>query len=89
MPRSTSYLCVLQDSLLRLSRLQRFFQCPKASAACLRVRSRPISQPDKRKKFNAYPIGYLQVDFAELRTETGKQYLFVAVGRAEQSRHSR
>ena len=53
------------------------------------MRSRPISQPDKWKKFKAYPIGYLQIDFAELRTETGKRYLFVAVGRTAQSRHRR
>ena len=34
-----------------------------------------------KKKFKDYPIGYLHVDFAELQTEEGKQYLFVAVDR--------
>lgn len=28
----------------------------------------------EKAKFKAYPIGYLHVDFAEVRTEAGKQY---------------
>ncbi len=32
-----------------------------------------------KKKFKDYPIGYLYVDFAEVRTEEGRQYLFVAI----------
>lgn len=35
----------------------------------------------EKAKFKAYPIGYLHVDFAEVRTEAGKQYLFVAIDR--------
>ena len=35
----------------------------------------------KKKKFKDYPIGYLHVDFAEVRTEEGKQYLFIAIDR--------
>lgn len=34
-----------------------------------------------RKKFEAYPIGYFHIDIAEVRTEEGKLYLFVAVDR--------
>ena len=34
-----------------------------------------------KKKFKAYPIGYFQVDIAEVRTEEGKLYLFVAIDR--------
>ena len=34
-----------------------------------------------RQKFKAYPIGYLHVDFAEVWTDEGKLYLFVAVDR--------
>jgi transposase InsO family protein len=34
-----------------------------------------------KKKFKDYPIGYLHVDFAEVRTEEGRQYLFVAIDR--------
>ena len=38
-------------------------------------------QRPPKKKFKAYPIGYLHVDFAEARTEEGKPYLFVAIDR--------
>lgn len=44
----------------------------------------PLAQtagPGGKKKFKDYPIGYLHIDFAELRTEEGKLYLFVAVDR--------
>ena len=37
-------------------------------------------KPDKRK-FKTYPIGYFHIDIAEVRTEEGKLYLFVAVDR--------
>src|ERR1700726_1298521 len=36
--------------------------------------------PDKRK-FKPYPIGYFHIDIAEVRTEEGKLYLFVAIDR--------
>ena len=35
----------------------------------------------RRKAFKDYPIGYVHVDFAEVRTEEGKLYLFVAIDR--------
>ena len=35
----------------------------------------------KRKKFKPYPIGYLHIDIAEVRTEDGKLYMFVAIDR--------
>ena len=35
----------------------------------------------KRKKFKTYPIGYLHIDIAEVRTEDGKLYMFVAIER--------
>jgi len=35
----------------------------------------------KKKKFKDYPIGYLHIDFAEVHTEQGKSYLFVAIDR--------
>ena len=43
----------------------------------------PDVEGDKpsRKKFKAYPIGYVHIDIAEVRTEEGKLYLFVAVDR--------
>jgi transposase InsO family protein len=34
-----------------------------------------------RKKFKQYPIGYFHIDIAEVRTEQGKLYLFVAIDR--------
>src|SRR6202140_3666985 len=37
-------------------------------------------RPQKRK-FKAYPIGYFHIDIAEVRTEEGKLYLFVAIDR--------
>ena len=33
------------------------------------------------RKFKAYPMGYIHVDFAELWTEEGRLYLFVAIDR--------
>lgn len=37
-------------------------------------------KPDK-KKFKTYPIGFFHIDIAEVRTEEGKLYLFVAIDR--------
>jgi transposase InsO family protein len=35
----------------------------------------------KRSKFKSYPIGFFHIDIAEVRTEEGKLYLFVAIDR--------
>ena len=35
----------------------------------------------KRQKFKRYPMGYFHIDIAELRTNAGKRYLFVAIDR--------
>ncbi len=35
----------------------------------------------KKQKFKTYPIGYVHIDIAEMRTEVGKLYLFVAIDR--------
>ncbi|MFT9073244.1 IS481 family transposase [Gluconobacter potus] len=35
----------------------------------------------KRSKFKTYPIGYFHIDIAEVRTEMGRLYLFVAIDR--------
>lgn len=35
----------------------------------------------QKRKFKAYPIGYFHVDIAEVRTQEGKLYLFVAIDR--------
>jgi transposase InsO family protein len=34
-----------------------------------------------KKKFKSYPIGFFHIDIAEMRTEEGKLYLFVAIDR--------
>jgi transposase InsO family protein len=34
-----------------------------------------------RKRFKSYPIGFFHIDIAEVRTEQGKLYLFVAIDR--------
>jgi transposase InsO family protein len=43
----------------------------------------PDTDGDKphRSKFKRYPIGFFHVDIAEVRTEEGKLYLFVAIDR--------
>lgn len=43
----------------------------------------PEIEGDKpaRRKFKQYPIGYFHIDIAEVRTEQGKLYLFVAIDR--------
>ena len=72
-------LYALQEAIphLRRSALHRCLQ--RHGISCL--------PPDEavaganKKKFKDYPIGYLHVDFAEVRTEEGKQYLFIAIDR--------
>ncbi len=72
-------LCALQATIPHLSRsaLHRCFQRPGIS----RLPLNEDGQRPPKKKFKDYPIGYLHVDFAEVQTEEGKQYLFVAVDR--------
>jgi transposase-like protein len=43
----------------------------------------PDIEGDKpqRKKFKPYPIGYFHIDIAEVHTEEGRLYLFVAIDR--------
>jgi transposase InsO family protein len=35
----------------------------------------------KKRRFKAYPIGYFHIDIAEVRSQQGKLYLFVAIDR--------
>jgi len=39
------------------------------------------AEGSKKKKFKSYPIGYFHIDIAEVRTEDGKFYMFVAIDR--------
>ena len=41
-----------------------------------------VGEQPAKKKFKSYPIGYFHLDIAEVRTEEGKLYLFVAIDRA-------
>jgi transposase InsO family protein len=41
----------------------------------------PRPPKQKRQSFKAYEIGYFHLDIAELRTATGKAYLFLAIDR--------
>ena len=33
----------------------------------------------RKRKFKVYPIGYFHIDIAEVRTQEGRPYLFVAI----------
>ena len=71
-------LYALQASIPHLSRsaLHRLFQRHAISRLPDMKGDRP-----KRSKFKRYPIGYLHIDIAELRTEEGKLRMFVAIDR--------
>ncbi len=71
-------LYALQPTIPRLTRsaLHRCFQRHGIS----RLHEMEGDKPS-RKKFRSYPIGYFHMDIAEVRTEQGKLYLFVAIDR--------
>ena len=58
-----------------------------AGRAPLEQQGAELPEPDgdkpARKRFKAYPIGYLHIAIAEVRTEQGKLHLFVAMDRGE------
>jgi hypothetical protein len=71
-------LYALQSTIPRLTR--------SALHRCLMrhgISRLPAIEGDKpqKKKFKPYPIGYFHIDIAEVRTEEGKLYLFVAIDR--------
>ncbi len=72
-------LYALQATIPHLSRsaLHRCFQRHGIS----RLPVGEDGQSPPKKKFKDYPIGYLHVDFAEVHTEEGRVYLFVAIDR--------
>jgi len=76
-------LYALQATIPKLTRsaLHRLFQRHGISRLPLTT----DGKSREKKKFKQYPIGYLHVDFAELRTEEGKLYLFVAVDRTSKA----
>ena len=70
-------LYALQATVPHLTRssLHRLFQRHDIS------RLPGIEGAKPRKKFKAYPIGYFHIDIAEVWTEEGKLYMFVAIDR--------
>src|SRR5512135_3369191 len=61
---------------------------------CLRrhgISRLPETEGDKpvKRKFKSYPIGYFHLDIAEVRTEEGKLYLFVAIDRTSKFAYAR
>jgi hypothetical protein len=40
-----------------------------------------VEDPPARRQFRAYPLGYIHIDLAEVSTQEGKLYLFVAIDR--------
>lgn len=70
-------LYALQATIPHLTRssLHRLFQRHDISRL-------PSVEGDKpKKRFKNYPIGYVHIDIAEVRTEDGKLYMFVAIDR--------
>src|ERR1700674_2859374 len=71
-------LYALQATIPRLTR-SALHRCLKRHG----ISRLPEVEGDKpaKKKFKAYPIGFFHIDIAEVRTEEGKLYLFVAIDR--------
>lgn len=71
-------LYALQNSIPHLTRssLHRCLQRHGISRLLEIEGSKPA-----RKKFRTYPIGYFHIDIAEVQTQEGKLYMFVAVDR--------
>lgn len=71
-------LYALQSSIPHLTRssLHRCFQRHGISRLPEITGDKPA-----KKKFKTYPIGYFHIDIAEVQTEEGKLYLFVAIDR--------
>src|SRR5947208_15895222 len=68
-------LYALQATIPHLTRssLHRLFQ--RHGVSCL-----PSAEGTRvRRKFKSYPLGYVHVDLAEVWTDEGKLYLFVAI----------
>ena len=71
-------LYALQDSIAELTRssLHRLYQRHGISRL-----PDMKSEAEPKKAFKAYPIGYIHIDIAEVRTDEGKLHMFVAIDR--------
>ena len=72
-------LYVLREAIPHLSRsaLHRCFQ--RHGISCLPPSE--VVTDAKKAESKDYPLGYLHLDFTEVQTEEGKQYLFIAIDR--------
>jgi len=68
----------LKDCIKKLSR-SNLHRCLKRHGISVLPKEEKIKE--KRGKFKDYEIGYFHIDVAELSTEEGKSYLFVAIDR--------
>ena len=71
-------LYALQSRMPALTRSSRHRLFPRHAIS--RLPEMDGDQPAE-KKFKKYPIGYVHIDIAEVRTEEGKLSLFVAIDR--------
>jgi hypothetical protein len=69
--RSSLHRCLQRHRISRLPDMKGPFHD-------IAMHCRAMDKP-KRQKFKRYPIGYFHIDIAELRTNEGKLYLFVAI----------
>ena len=72
-------LYALQETIPHLSRSSLHRCLQRHGINKLPQLNQEVSHP--KKKFKAYPIGYFHLDIAEVKTEEGKLYLFVAIDR--------
>ncbi|MGI4871949.1 MAG: DDE-type integrase/transposase/recombinase, partial [Janthinobacterium lividum] len=73
-------LYALQETIPHLSRSALHRCLPRHGISCLPPTEEP-ADGGKKAAFKHYPLGYLHVDFAEVQTEEGKLYLFIALDR--------
>jgi transposase InsO family protein len=71
-------LYTLQETIPHLTRSSLHRCLQRHGISCL---PDVTDKPTKRSRFKAYPIGYFHIDIAEVQTEEGKLYLFVAIDR--------
>src|SRR3954464_6913302 len=71
-------LYALQPTLPHLTRSS-LHRCPQRHGIA-RLPDTAGDKP-KRSRFKAYPVGFFHIDIAEVHTEGGRLYLFVAIDR--------
>ena len=84
-PSASIHCCPLDDCLYALQATIPHLTRPSLHRCLIRhaISRLPEIAGDKvaKKPFERYPIGYFHLDIAEVRTEEGKLYLFVAIDR--------